>query len=171
MKIGVSRFVILATPLLLAATAASAQVGQFRITNAKQGTGFSLDVGNLVNNGQTNGMLAPTSQASGQFWKMTYPFILNNRMKLSNTFTGDDMCLDVNQDGSLFMDKCSSAVGQRWEMQEVPGVGVRFGNEFAPGYCLDYSVTTISTNIGLPLLVPCNNTPSQVWVVSHTGRF
>ena len=155
----------------MASTAASAQAGQFRITNAQEGSGFSLDVGNLTNNGQTNGMIAPTSQASGQYWTMNQPFILNNRMKLSNTFTGPNQCLDVNQDGSLFMDTCSSAVGQRWELQEVPGVGVRIGNEFAPGYCLDYTTTNISNNIGLPLLVPCNNTPSQVWVVSHTGRF
>ncbi len=168
---GFSLTVALAAITLGSAPLAAQANSKYRITNSALGTGYSLDVGDALTPGIMAGMMLPTGQASGQFWNFEAPFVFDNRIKLSNIFKGPTECLNVAGDGALYMSPCNSEIGQRWMMQEVPGIGVRFTNEFKPGQCLGALRSNVSNQIFVPLMQSCTGGNDQVWIVTHTGRF
>lgn len=156
---------------LSVATPASANDFYQRITSNDPGSAnFSLDVGDL-GSGLQQGLLLPTSNASGQYWQLV-PAGLGS-YKLTNSFQGNVMCLDVAHDGGTYMDNCGVQIGQLWQLEEVVGQGVRLLNAFKPGQCLDYMThhePTLNMQIGIALMTNCNGSASQVWSVRNTGR-
>ncbi len=158
------RFAATATLASIAwAAPALAQAPHYRFSNFQLGLNASMDVGDIAGQAHKVGMMLPTSQASGQYWTITP--VGGGFVRLSNTFTGPNQCLDVAGDGAVYMDGCGRQIGQRWRIEGVVG-GVRLTNAFAAGRCLDLFA---GPNLTVPALLPCAGTPSQTWIVALTG--
>lgn len=158
--------------ILISITAPSYAVDfLYRISSNDPGVAtYSLDVGDL-GTGLQQGVLLPKDNVSGQYWHLV-PAPLGN-YKLTNTFQGSGMCLDVAHDGGTYMDTCGQQLGQMWMLEEVTGQGVRLLNSFKPGQCLDYMaqyVPALNIQVGVTLLSPCNGSDSQTWTISNTGK-
>ena len=145
------------------AAPALAQAPHYRFTNVQLGPNASMDVGDLAGQAHKIGMILPTSEATGQYW--TILPLGGGFVRLSNTFTGPNQCLDVANDGAVYMDGCNRQLGQRWRIEGVVG-GVRLTNAFAGGRCLDLFS---GPNLTVPAMRPCAATPSQTWNVALTG--
>ncbi len=145
------------------AAPALAQAPHYRFNNFQLGLNMSMDVGDLAGQAHKIGMMLQTSEATGQYWTITP--IGGGFVRLSNTYTGRNQCLDVANDGAVFMDGCRGQLGQRWRIEGVVG-GVRLTNVFAAGRCLD---VFSGPNLTVPAMRPCAGTPSQTWIVALTG--
>ena len=160
-------FVAICLASLTAPTSAYAQ-DSYRLTLVSSGTTQSLDVGNFPGVAETVGMMLPSAQPGGQFWKLQAQG--GGVFKMTNRFNGPGTCLDVAGDGATFMAPCGPQIGQRWRIEEVIGQGVVLRNDYKRGQCLG---TTYAGGRQVAAMQTCSRSfipPSQIWVVSLTGR-
>ncbi len=126
-----------------------------------------MDVGEIYRPGSFVPMMAPTSNAQGQFWYVKQA--RNGDIRFTNAWNGQSMCLDVAGDSSLYMDNCGPQIGQRWKYQVVSPQVVIITNQYKPGECLDTRPGPL--NMRAPYLTRCNGSAGQRWNLTSTNVY
>jgi hypothetical protein len=90
--------------------------------------------------------------------------------RLQNQFSGDNMCLDIVNDGTNnqpIMATCGNYTGQLWRIKQATGRegSYRLQNQFSGGNkCLD--IVNDGTNNQL-IMATCGNYTGQSWNISE----
>lgn len=133
----------------------------YRLTNIWMGEDRSLD----VNPDNLTMMMAPTSNANGQFWKFHVQG--DDVFKLSTKWQGDNKVIDVINDGvnnRMVLAKSAGYSGQYWRIEKAGNGLYRLINGWQTNKCLDSD--SEQTGYGA-FLNPAGNFASQFWVISE----